>query len=129
MSRPGRLANRHVSGHRPTAVHRAVETNGQRGGENGPALGWRRLGWRRWWRAEEGRVSAFVVVLTAAVLALAGLALDGGLALAAKTRANGQAESAARAGADAIDLAIYRDTGQLVLVPAQAVARAQSYLA
>lgn len=84
---------------------------------------------RSWWRADEGRVTAFVVVFTIGILALAGLTLDGGLALAAKVQANGQAQAAARAGAQAIDLTAYRDTGTLRLVPAQAVADAQSYLA
>lgn len=83
----------------------------------------------RWWCADEGRVTAFVVVLTIGILALAGLTLDGGLALAAKVKADGQAEAAARAGAQAIDLAVYRDTGAVRLVPAQAVAEAQRYLA
>nr|WP_300015865.1 hypothetical protein [Pseudonocardia sp.] len=63
-----------------------------------------------------------------AILALAGLALDGGLALAAKVRAVGQAESAARAGAQAVDLDTYRATGRLVLVPDLAVAAARSQL-
>jgi hypothetical protein len=93
---------------------------------------WRSGRWRRrisWWRADEGRVSAFVVVLTFGILALAGLTLDGGLALAAKVEANGQAEAAARAGAQAIDLTVYRTSNRLQLVPAQAVANAQSYLA
>ncbi|MFD8497315.1 pilus assembly protein TadG-related protein [Amycolatopsis sp. NPDC059657] len=84
---------------------------------------------RRWWAADEGRVSEFVVVLTIGILALAGLTLDGGLALAAKVRATGQAEAAARAGAQAIDLAVYRANGRLQLVPVQAVSAAQSYLA
>jgi hypothetical protein len=74
-------------------------------------------------------VTAFVVVLTIGILALAGLTLDGGLALAAKVKANGEAEAASRAGAQAIDLNAYRNTGTLQLVPAQAVADAQSYLA
>jgi hypothetical protein len=91
-----------------------------------------RASWRvrhgPWWHADQGRVTAFVVVLTIGILALAGLALDGGLALATKVKANGQAEAAARAGAQAIDLAAYRTTGSLRLVPAQAVADAQSYL-
>jgi len=82
-----------------------------------------------WWRADDGRVSAFVVVLLIGILALAGLGLDGGLALAAKVRVVGQAESAARAGAQAIDLGIYRATGRLRLVPAQADALARGYLA
>jgi hypothetical protein len=74
-------------------------------------------------------VTAFVVVLTIGILALAGLTLDGGLALAAKVQANGQAQAAARAGAQAIDLAAYRSTGTLQLMAAQALADAQSYLA
>jgi Flp pilus assembly protein TadG len=84
--------------------------------------------WRGWWRAEEGRVSAFVVVLLIGLLALAGLGLDGGLALAAKVRVTGEAESAARAGAQAIDLAAYRATGQLRLLPLRADALARGYL-
>ncbi|MEC3978882.1 pilus assembly protein TadG-related protein [Amycolatopsis sp. H20-H5] len=74
-------------------------------------------------------MSAFVVVLMLGLLALAGLGLDGGLALAAKVRVTGEAESAARAGAQAIDLSVYRATGQLRLVPAQADALARGYLA
>ncbi|WP_245960240.1 pilus assembly protein TadG-related protein [Prauserella flavalba] len=92
------------------------------------SAGWR-AGWRDWWRADEGRATAFIVVLVVGILALAGLTLDGGLALAAKVKANGEAQAAARAGAQAIDLSAYRNTGTLQLVPAQAVADAQSYLA
>ncbi|WP_245617540.1 pilus assembly protein TadG-related protein [Amycolatopsis taiwanensis] len=84
---------------------------------------------RGWWRADEGRTTAFVVVLAIGILTLAGLTLDGGMALATKVKANGQAEAAARAGAQAIDLAAYRNTGTLQLLPTQAVADAQRYLA
>ncbi|MCP2243313.1 pilus assembly protein TadG-related protein [Lentzea aerocolonigenes] len=78
--------------------------------------------------ADDGQVSAFVVTITLALLALAGLGLDGGLALAAKVKANGHAEAAARAGAQALDLAQYRATGQLRLIPAQSAAEALDYL-
>ncbi|MFJ7213602.1 pilus assembly protein TadG-related protein [Amycolatopsis sp. NPDC098790] len=84
---------------------------------------------KNWWSTEEGRVSVFVVVLMIGLLALAGLGLDGGLALATKVRATGQAESAARAGAQAIDLAAYRETGALRLAPAHAEELARRYLA
>jgi len=84
---------------------------------------------RGWWAGEEGQVSAFVVTLLVAILALAGLTLDGGLALAAKVRASGQAEAAARAGAQALDLGSYRANGAVRLVPAHAAAQARSYLA
>lgn len=74
-------------------------------------------------------MTAFVVVMAIAILAVAGLTLDGGRALAAKVEAVGRAESAARAGADAIDLTAYRADGRLVLVPARASAAARTYLA
>lgn len=92
-------------------------------------VGGRRAGWRAWWARDDGRVTAFVVTLTVAILALAGLTLDGGLALASKVQANDEAQSAARAGAQAIDLAAYRATGALHLAPAEAVTDAQRYLA
>lgn len=85
--------------------------------------------WRHRLAGEDGSVSAFVVIFVVALLALIGLTLDGGLALGAKVRANGQAEAAARAGAQAIDLAVYRGNGAVRLMPDQAVASAQSYLA
>lgn len=78
---------------------------------------------------EDGRVTAFVVIITLAALLFAGLVLDGGLALAAKVRAMGEAQEAARAGAQEIDLAAYRADGTLRLVPQQASAAAHSYLA
>ena len=73
-------------------------------------------------------VTAFVVIFTLALLAMAGLVLDGGLTLAAKVRAIDDAQAAARAGAQAIDIPLYRATGQIALDPAQAVADAEHYL-
>jgi hypothetical protein len=87
---------------------------------------------RRWQRLrsdESGRVTAFVVIIVTAVLAFGGLVLDGGLALAAKVRALGEAQEAARAGAQEIDLAAYRADGTLRLAPQQASAAARNYLA
>jgi hypothetical protein len=78
---------------------------------------------------DDGAVSAFVVVLFVGLLVLAGLVLDGGLALGAKVRASGQAEAAARAGSQAIDLAVYRATGAVRLLPTEAAAAAQDHLA
>nr|WP_086828696.1 hypothetical protein [Allokutzneria sp. NRRL B-24872] len=74
-------------------------------------------------------MSAFVLVLTTGLLALAGLTLDGGLALAAKITASAHAESAARAGASAIDLAVYRAHGTRQLDPAKAATDARRHLA
>ncbi|WP_216211076.1 hypothetical protein [Amycolatopsis aidingensis] len=86
-------------------------------------------GWDAWWRADDGRVTAFVLTLLIGLLALTGLSLDGGVALASKVRASGQAESAARAAAQALDLATYRAHDVVRLDPALARDLAQRYLA
>ncbi|GAA3393372.1 pilus assembly protein TadG-related protein [Cryptosporangium minutisporangium] len=78
---------------------------------------------------EQGQATAFLTVLVIALLLLAGLVLDGGTALAARTRALDAAQSAARAGAQRLDLPLYRTTGQLRLDPGQAVRTAQDFLA
>jgi Flp pilus assembly protein TadG len=78
---------------------------------------------------ERGQVTAFVVVITMALILCAGLVIDGGLTLAAKVRATDEAQAAARAGAEAIDLTTYRNTGTVVLDPTQATNAAEHYLA
>ncbi len=80
-------------------------------------------------RAERGQVTAFVVIITLALLLFAGLVLDGGLTLAAKRRAINEAEAAARAGAQAIAIPTFRSSGRLTLDPARARAAARAYLA
>jgi hypothetical protein len=78
---------------------------------------------------QNGRVTAFVVTIVTTALLFAGLVLDGGLALATKIRAIGEAQEAARAGAQEIDLAAYRADGALRLVPQEATTAAYDYLA
>jgi hypothetical protein len=73
-------------------------------------------------------VTAFLVPLAAAVVMFAGLVVDGGLALAAKVEAIGVAQEAARAGAQEVDLAAFRDTGTVRLLPDQAAAAARRHL-
>lgn len=77
---------------------------------------------------ESGMVTAFVVIFAVALLVMAGLVLDGGLALSAKVRAIDDAQAAARAGAQAINIPLYRSTGQIILDPAEARADAEQYL-
>jgi hypothetical protein len=79
--------------------------------------------------SESGMVTAFVVIFTVALLVMAGLVLDGGLALSAKVRAVDDAQAAARAGAQAINIPLYRSTGQITLDSAEARADAEQYLA
>ncbi len=51
---------------------------------------------------DSGQVTAFVVVMAAALVLMIGLVLDGGLTLSARERALGEAQEAARAGAQAV---------------------------
>ncbi|MFF4508933.1 pilus assembly protein TadG-related protein [Streptomyces sp. NPDC001401] len=83
---------------------------------------------RRWPYDDKGQIAVFGVVITAATVMFAGLVLDGGLALAAKSRALGEAQEAARAGAQAIDVAAYRRDGTWALAPGEARKRARTYL-
>ncbi|MFC8429273.1 hypothetical protein [Streptomyces sp. NPDC057253] len=69
------------------------------------------------------------MILATAIVMFAGLLVDGGLALAAKVRAIGEAQEAARAGTQALDLAAYRASGTVRLLPDEAGARARTYLA
>jgi hypothetical protein len=78
---------------------------------------------------DSGQVTAFVVVMAAALVLVIGLVLDGGLTLAARERALDEAQEAARAGAQAVNLATYRQNGTLALNPSQAAADASAYLA
>jgi Flp pilus assembly protein TadG len=86
---------------------------------------------RRWLadreRDEFGVSTLFVVLFATAMLAVAGLVIDGGYVLGAKRAAMNQAEQAARIGADALDEAALR-SGDTRVNAAQANAAAQAYL-
>lgn len=79
-------------------------------------------------RDERGAVTAYVVLFAVALLAVAGLVIDGGYALGARREAMNQAEQAARVGADALDQGALR-SGQTYVDPGRAVGAAQAYLA
>ncbi len=66
-------------------------------------------------RGDRGSVSVYVVMLAVPFLMLAGLVVDGGGVLVAKQRAADEAEQAARAGANAIDIAVLRSDGRRVI--------------
>lgn len=84
---------------------------------------------RRLANPDGGMISAFVAVAMVGLLVVLGLGLDPGLAFAVKVHALGQAEEAARAGAQQIDLTTYRTTGAVVLDPAAAEIAAEHFLA
>lgn len=76
-----------------------------------------------------GMVTAFVVVFALALVFVAGLVYDGGRMLASHRQAENLADSAARAGAQAISDPAWRATGQIVLDEEAARAQACSLLA
>jgi len=79
-------------------------------------------------RSEEGTISAFVAVLTVALVAVAGLAYDGGQIVRATADARDVASAAARAGTQ--QLAIDQvHAGRAWLDPAAAEQAAADYLA
>ncbi|WP_018788587.1 pilus assembly protein TadG-related protein [Micromonospora sp. CNB394] len=88
---------------------------------------WRRLRDRA--ADDSGQVTPFAVLVTIALLAVAGLVLDAGLALAEKVRALDIAQAAARAGAQELDLYQYRTTNIAELDPARAASAARAWLA
>lgn len=98
-----------------------------RGGavRQGSARIWARMLTRR---DEDGRVTPFVVVAVTGLLLVAGLVLDGGTALAARSRAIGIAEEAARAGCQQLDLVGFRAGQPLSLDLAAAEQAARTYL-
>jgi Putative Flp pilus-assembly TadE/G-like len=77
---------------------------------------------------DEGSVTAFTLIAVLAVLAFAGLVLDGGLAVATKVQAISVAQASARAAASDLDLTALRTTGTVRLDPAQAEATARDWL-
>lgn len=70
--------------------------------------------------ADRGSVTAFVACFTLALIAVAGLVIDGGLVLAARQRAFNDADAAARAGAQAVDETSVRSGGTVVIDRARA---------
>lgn len=79
-------------------------------------------------RGESGTVTAFVASFTIALLAVAGLVVDGGYLLAGRRAALDEAEAAARAGAQAIDGNVLRTGGPVTLRPDEARQRVTAYL-
>lgn len=79
-------------------------------------------------RSEHGSVTAFVTVFAVALLGVAGLVFDGGLMLAAHRRAFDEAEAAARAGAQALDVDALRAGAGVQLDPLEAERLAGEYL-
>jgi hypothetical protein len=67
---------------------------------------------------DRGTVSMFTVIFALFVILLAGLLVDGGLAIHARQRAADIAEQAARAAADDIDVRLLRTSGEVRIADA-----------
>jgi len=74
---------------------------------------------------DRGTVAMFTAIFALFVIMLAGLLVDGGLAIHARERAADIAEQAARAGADDIDETALRETGEPTVNTATACGKAQ----
>ena len=79
-------------------------------------------------RDECGSITAFVAVVASALVLVAGMAYDGGQVIAAHNAARSDADRAARAGAQQIDLDHLRATNEPRLDPAAAETAAVEYL-
>ena len=80
-------------------------------------------------RAGRGQALIWVALLLPLLLSIVGLALDGGIVFAARRQAQNTADAAARAGAQEIDVARYRETDEVVLDNRWARYEARRYLA
>jgi Flp pilus assembly protein TadG len=78
---------------------------------------------------DRGTVSMFTAIFALFVIMLAGLLVDGGLAIHARERAADIAEQAARAGADDIDVEALRQTGEPTVNTATACEKAHQLAA
>jgi Flp pilus assembly protein TadG len=78
---------------------------------------------------DRGTVSMFTAIFALFVIMLAGLLVDGGLAIHARERAADIAEQAARAGADDIDVTALRESGEPTVNTATACEKAHELAA
>jgi Flp pilus assembly protein TadG len=77
---------------------------------------------------DEGSVSLFVVAIVLGLFAMLGLVVDGSARLVAQQRVTNQAEQAARAAAQSIDVTALRDGNPATLDIAAATQAATAYL-
>jgi Flp pilus assembly protein TadG len=77
---------------------------------------------------DRGTISIFTAIFTLSVILLAGLLVDGGLAIHARERAYDIAEQAARAGANDIDENSLRSTGNIRIATNTACGKANDLM-
>jgi Flp pilus assembly protein TadG len=79
-------------------------------------------------KGDSGSLTLMLAALFVALLALAGLVIDGGAKLDAASNATAIAQEAARAGADQVNQPTAYSSGSFVVNPALAVSAARQYL-
>lgn len=84
---------------------------------------------RRGARSDSGSLTLMLALLMVAILALAGLVIDGGRKLDATQKAYAIAQEAARAGAGQVNTSAAYRSGTYKVDPQQALAAARAYLA
>nr|WP_255669259.1 Tad domain-containing protein [Aeromicrobium duanguangcaii] len=80
-------------------------------------------------RRERGGATIFVLSMSVVLMLCAGLVVDGGMGINARMRVADDAEQAARAGANAVNIEALRSGGDLVIDPDLARSNAEQYLA
>lgn len=78
---------------------------------------------------ERGSVSVYVVIIAASLMLMAGLCVEGGRVLNARSTMADQAEQAARVGVQQLSMERLRGSGVAATDPSAASAAARSYLA
>lgn len=78
--------------------------------------------------AERGGATIFVLAMSMVLMLCAGLVIDGGMGINARMRVADDAEQAARAGANAVDVNLLRSGGALVIDPGLARNLAENFL-
>src|ERR1700684_1483757 len=78
---------------------------------------------------ERGSITLMLAALSVALIALAGIVIDGGAKLRAAENADAIAQEAARAGAGIVNQSTAYSTGTFVVDQSQAIAAARAYLA
>jgi len=79
--------------------------------------------------AERGSITLMLAALSVALIALAGIVIDGGVKLRAAENADAIAQEAARAGAGIVNQSTAYSTGTFVVDQSQAITAARAYLA
>jgi len=78
---------------------------------------------------DRGSITLMLAALSVALIALAGIVIDGGAKLRAAENADAAAQEAARAGAGMVNESVAYSTGRFVVDQGQAIAAARAYLA